>query len=110
MSYPSHPLEDLVIPVGTKPSNAIDKKKFRTARALSIMPAVAAFDGTIVVQGKGVDGVWRAVQVAEADLNVTAGDATLVDYPGRFEAVRLNSSLNEDPAMTAECQALYELD
>ena len=73
------------------------------------MPAVAAFDGTIVVQGKGVDAVWRAIQVDEADLNVTAGDATLVDYPGRFEEIRLNSSSNEDPAVTAECQALYEL-
>ncbi len=109
MGYPSHPLADLVIPVGTKPSNAIAKAKFRTARALSILSGNAAFDGTIVVQGKGVDGTWRAVQVAEADLNVTVDDATLVDYPGRFEEIRLNSSSNETPAQTFECQAIYKV-
>lgn len=108
MSYPSHPLVDLVIPNSTTPSNAIAKAKFKTARALSIMsPATLA--ETVVVQGKGVDGNWRAVQEAEADLNVTAGDATIVNYPGRFEEIRLNAGGNVAVERTFECQVLYEL-
>ncbi|KKM11736.1 hypothetical protein LCGC14_1720650 [marine sediment metagenome] len=109
MSYPSHPLVDLVIPNGTAPSNAIAKNKFKTARALSIS-SPSALTNAVAVQGKGVDGTWRIVQVDGADLNVTAGDITLVDYPGRFEELRLNSAGNEGAERTFECQFLYELD
>lgn len=109
MSYPSHPLVDLVIPNGTKPSNTVVLKAYKTARALSIL-APAALTGTITVQGQGVDDAWRNVQVDEADLNVTVDDATIVDYPGRFKAVRVNSGSNEGAERTFECQAIYELD
>lgn len=109
MSNPSHPLVDLVIPNGTTPSNTVVLKAYRTARALSILgPATVA--EVVVVQGQGVDDVWRSVQVSEADLNVTAGDTTLVDYPGRFKAVRLNADGNVAAERTFECQVISELD
>ena len=109
MSYPSHPLADLVIPNGTAPSNAIVKKEFKTARALSI-GGPAALTNAVVAQGKGVDGTWRPIQLEEADVNVTAGDITIVDYPGRFEEIRVNSAGNEGAERTFECQVLYQLD
>lgn len=109
MSYSSHPLVDLVIPNGTKPSNSIAKNKFKTARALSIHSGSVALTGTITVQGQGVDDAWRNIQVSEADLNVTVDDATIVDYPGRFEAIRVNSGSNEGAARTFECQVISEL-
>ncbi len=108
MSYPSHPLADLVIPINTKPSNALAKAKFKTARALSFS-GPNTLNGTVVVQGKGVDGAWRNVQVGVADLYVTVDDIALVEYPGRFEEVRLNSSVNQTAARTFECQVISEL-
>jgi hypothetical protein len=137
MGYPSHPLTDLVIPagssgttavtrlglhgaptaslglsagagVGTKFSNEIALDKFRTALALSI-GGPSALGGAVVVQGKGVDDTWRAVQVDETDLNITAGDETLVELPGRLKAVRLLSSSVEIPARTFPVQVIYEV-
>ncbi len=109
MSYPSHPLADLVIPINTKPSNEIVKARFKTARALSIHSGAVALTGTINVEGKGVDGNWRVVQKSGSDVVVTTGNATLVEYPGRFEAVRVNSGTNEAAARTFEVQTISEL-
>ena len=104
----SHPLPSLVITNNEQESTTILLKAYKTARALSI-EGPSALTSAVVVQGKGVDGTWRIVQVDEADLNVTAGDITLLDYPGRFAEVRVNAASNEAAERTFPVQVLYEL-
>jgi fructose-specific phosphotransferase system component IIB len=104
----SHPLTSLVIANSGTESTTVVLKAYRTARALSI-EGPSALTGTVKVEGQGADDTWRTVQVAEADLNVTALDITLVDYPGRFKAVRVVSGSSEGAERTFPVQVIYEL-
>lgn len=104
----SHPLTSLVIANSETESTTIVLKAYRTARALSI-EGPSALTGTVRVEGQGVDNAWRIVQVEEADLNVTALDITLVDYPSRFKAVRVVSGSSEGAERTFPVQVLYKL-
>jgi hypothetical protein len=104
----SHPLTSLVIASGAQESSTVLLKAFRTARALSI-EGPSALTSAVIVEGKGADGAWRIVQVSEADLNITALDITLVDYPGRFAELRVNAASNEGAERTFPVQAVYEL-
>ncbi len=105
----SHPLTSLVIANSGTGSTTIVLAAYKTARALSI-EGPSALTGTVHVEGQGVDDAWRRVQVLEADLNVTALDITLVDFPGRFKAIRVVSGSSEGAERTFPVQVLYELD
>lgn len=111
MSYPSHPLTSITIPISTKvPVSSPVLAEYKTARALSI-GAPATLAETITVEGQGTDDAWRTVKTKElADLAIAAGEVILVHFPGRFKSIRVASTTNVAAARVFTVQVISQLD
>jgi len=110
MSIAFSKLEDLAIPNGTKPSNAIIQESIDDAVAILLI-APAALDGnTYVIQGRRHGAAtWVTLQegiigVALADVNAPAAGKALCynmkDFAfSAFHSFRINSTVNVGDAL-----------
>ena len=119
MSIAFSKLEDLAIPNGTKPSNAIIQESIDDAVAILLI-APAALDGnTYVIQGRRHGAAtWVTLQegiigVALADVNAPAAGKALCynmkDFAfSAFHSFRINSNTNVGDALHIwECIKLW---
>lgn len=80
MARKTVPQEDLVIPISTQPSNAVDIDKFSMCRGFSIQ-SPAAVSGTITIEGSMDGGSnFAAIQSGGVDITIAAGKIIVIDF------------------------------
>lgn len=95
-------LGNLVIPNGTKPSNAISGRVLRTLKSLSIT-APAALTGTITIQtpdGIGTSPTFFALQSPPGTDITIAASKTIVITSLPMHGIRVNSGSSEGAERT----------
>lgn len=90
MARKSYPQADLVIPISTQPSNAVDIDAFGVARGFAIQ-APATLSGTVTVEVSLDEGSsFAALQSGGVDITVGGGKCVVIDFMA-WDQLRLNS-------------------